>query len=470
MNAPLNAAAIANNPVFMPASICNSLFYHMRDGNRSEIFSACHWPNLPDRPIGSRMHSPLPPETPMAKSIGEREMVVMMASIMALNALAIDSMLPAFPAMAEALHVTRIEIQQVIATYLVGLAFGSLIYGPLSDRYGRKPVLLGALFGYAIAGLACSYAPSFDFLIPMRFIHGMMSASLGVLAISIIRDSYSGDAMARRMSTVFLVFMVVPIIAPTMGQAVLLFSGWRAIFDILAVMSLLVALWVARRLPETLKPENVVPIEPRALAIAWKEVITHRNATGYMIGGGLVQGALFGYLNCSQQAFDQTFHAKEWFTIGFAIVAIGIACANFTNARIVERFGARRVSQTALFVFITLALLQIAAAVFAPTSLPIFIAILMCNMAMIGFIGSNFSSIAMTPFGKVAGAASSFQTFARTLVAALVGGWIGARYNGTVLPIALGFLICGLIALAFVLWCEKGKLFTRPGTTQRIPM
>lgn len=412
------------------------------------------------------MNIPLPDKKP----IGEREMVVMMASIMALNALAIDSMLPAFPAMAASFHVSRIAIQQVISTYLIGLAFGSLVYGPLSDRYGRKPVLLVALVGYSLCGLACSYAPSFDFLIPMRFVHGMMSASLGVLAISIIRDSYSGDAMARRMSSIFLIFMIVPIIAPTMGQAVLLFSGWRTIFDILAVMSLIVAIWVARRLPETLKPENVIPIEPRALATAWKEVILHRNATGYMIGGGLVQGALFGYLNCSQQAFDQTFHAKEWFTIGFAIVAIGIACANFTNARIVERFGARRVSQTALLVFILLALVQMAAAIFTPRSLPIFVAILMCNMAMIGFIGSNFSSIAMTPFGKVAGAASSFQTFARTMVAALVGGWIGAQYDGTVLPVATGFLVCGLGGLALVLWCEKGRLFTRPGTTQRIPM
>lgn len=407
---------------------------------------------------------------PDKKPIGEREMVVMMASIMALNALAIDSMLPAFPAMAESLNVSRIAIQQVISTYLIGLAIGSLVYGPLSDRYGRKPVLLVALVGYSICGLACSYAPSFDFLIPMRFVHGTMSASLGVLAISIIRDSYSGDAMARRMSSIFLVFMIVPIIAPTMGQAVLLFSGWRTIFDVLAVMSLIVAFWVARRLPETLKPENVIPIEPHALATAWKEVILHRNATGYIIGGGLVQGALFGYLNCSQQAFDQTFNAKEWFTIGFAIVAIGIACANFTNARIVERFGARRVSQAALLAFILLALIQMAAAIFAPRSLPIFVAILMCNMAMIGFIGSNFSSIAMTPFGKVAGAASSFQTFVRTLIAALTGGWIGAQYNGTVLPVALGFLVCGLVSLVLVFWCEKGKLFTRPGTTQRIPL
>lgn len=415
------------------------------------------------------MSSPAFPETTPDKSIGERELIVMMASVMALNALAIDSMLPAFPAMAETLNVSRIAIQKVIAVYLLGLGIGALVYGPLSDRYGRKPILLGALVGYSILGLASSFSSSFDMLLTARFLHGMMSASLGVLAVSIIRDLYSGDAMARRMSTIFLVFMIVPIIAPTIGQAVLLFSGWRTIFDLLAVMSIVVALWVTRRLPETLKPENVVPINMAALASTWKQVVLHRNANGYMLGGGLVQGSLFGYLNCSQQAFDQTFGAPEWFTIGFAIVAVGIACANFTNARIVEKFGARRVSQTALFLFILFALVQMAAAVFASKNLPLFIGILMVNMAMVGFIGSNFSSIAMTPFGKVAGAASSFQMFVRTIIAALIGGWIGASYDGSVVPVATGFLICGLVSLALVLWGERGKLFTRPGTTQVAP-
>ena len=413
------------------------------------------------------MHSPTPPQ----KTIGERELVVMMASLMALNALAIDAMLPAFPAMIKGLAVSEAnKIQYVISVFLAGTGIGALIYGPLSDRYGRKPILLFSVLGSTIFSLACSFADSFQFLLAMRFCHGLLAAAMGVLVVSVIRDRFSGDAMARRMSTIFLIFMIVPIIAPTVGQAVLLVAGWRTIFDLMAFMALAAAFWVWRRLPETLASENIIPIELHALAKAWKQVVLHRNATGYMLGAGIVQGALFGYLNSSQQLFDKVFNAREFFTIGFAIVAIGIAVSNFTNARIVERFGARRVSQAALISFIAFGALQLAAAYLAPTSLPIFLALLTANMAMIGFIGSNFSSIAMTPFGHVAGAASSFQTFARTVIAALIGAAIGQQFDGSVAPVAAGFMVCGFIALALVLWCENGKLFTRPGTSQRTPM
>jgi MFS transporter, DHA1 family, multidrug resistance protein len=395
----------------------------------------------------------------------------MMASLMALNALAIDSMLPSFPAIASDLKLADPNrVQHIISVFLAGTGIGALIYGPLSDRYGRRPILLTATVGAAIFSLACSISPSFEMLLAMRFAHGLMAAAMGVLVISVIRDQFEGDAMARRMSTIFLIFMIVPIIAPTIGQLVLLFSGWRTIFDLMAVMAVAAAIWVYRRLPETLAPENVIPIEPHALAKAWKIVVLNRNAAGYMLGAGIVQGSLFGYLNSSQQMFDKVFNAADFFTIGFAIVAIGIAVSNFTNARIVERFGARRVSQTALITFIFIGALQVAAAEFAPRSLVLFLTLLTANMAMVGFIGSNFSSIAMTPFGHVAGAASSFQTFVRTLLAASIGALIGQQFDGRVTPVALGFLVCGLLALALVLWCEKGKLFTRPGTTQSIPV
>ncbi len=412
----------------------------------------------------------MPPQNPAKKTIGPRELTVMMSSLMALNALAIDAMLPAFPAMIRSLGIADPnQVQYIISTFLAGTGIGALIYGPLSDRYGRKPILLIATLGAAIFSLACSIAPTFEIMLMMRFAHGLLAAAMAVLVISVIRDQFEGDAMARRMSTIFLIFMIVPIVAPTIGQMVLLFAGWRIIFDLIAFMAVIAAIWVYLRLPETLAPENVIPIQPKALAKAWKIVFLNRNAAGYMIGAGVTQGALFGYLNSSQQMFDKVFNAADFFTIGFAIIAIGIAVSNFTNSRIVERFGARRVSQTALLTFIALGALQLLAAKFAPTSLPIFLILLTGNMAMIGFIGSNFSSIAMTPFGHVAGAASSFQTFVRTLLSASLGAFIGQQFDGTVYPVALGFLCCGLVALGLVLWCEKGKLFTRPGTTQPLP-
>ena len=414
------------------------------------------------------MHSPNS-ANPKA-DIGERELVVMMASLMALNALAIDSMLPAFPRIAKGLALADPnQVQYVISVFLAGTGIGALFHGPLSDRFGRKPVLVWAVMASAIFSFACSFSNSFNMLLTMRFLHGLCAAASGVLVASIIRDKFDGDAMAKRMSTIFLVFMIVPIIAPTLGQFILLFAGWRTIFDVMAFMCISAALWTIRRLPETLKPENVIPIQIKPLAKAWRTVVMHRGAAGYMLGAGIVQGALFGFLNSSQQAFDKVFNAAEFFTTGFAIVAMGIAVSNFTNARIVERFGARRVSQAALLVFITLGLLQLAAAILAPTSIVLFLVFLTGNMAMVGFIGSNFSSIAMSPFGAVAGAASSFQTFAKTILGAGIGALIGQQFNGSVVPIASGFILCGLASLALVFWGEKGKLFTRPGTTIKVP-
>ncbi len=403
--------------------------------------------------------------------IGGRELVVMMASIMALNALAIDTMLPAFPDIIRSLSIIDVNsIQHIISLYLLGTAVGSLIFGPLSDRFGRKPVLLASIIGYAICAVACGAATSYSFLLLMRFCHGLFGAALGVLVISIIRDRFAGDAMAKRMSLVFLIFMVVPIIAPSVGQVILLFSGWRTIFHIITIFGLAVALWSWSRLPETLDPNNVIPIAFGPLTRAWKAVVSHRSAAGYMLGAGLVQGALFGFLNSSQQIFDVVFNARDFFPIGFAIVALGIALANFTNGRIVERFGARRVSHAAVLLSILFGFLQLLAGYFAPVSLPVFLVLITANMAMVGFIGANFSAIAMTPFGEMAGSASSFQSFAKTLVAAAVGAVIGQQFNGSVLPMAAGFMLCGLMCLLLILWSENGKLFTRPGTTRKMPL
>jgi DHA1 family bicyclomycin/chloramphenicol resistance-like MFS transporter len=412
------------------------------------------------------MHSP----RKQAK-LGNTELTVMMAAIMALNALAIDAMLPAFPNIAVGLGLSNTnQVQYVIGVYLLANGIGSLVHGPLSDRFGRRPILIWAISGYILSAFACSFATSFDMLIATRVMQGLCGAALGVLVTSIIRDQFEGDAMAKRMSTIFLVFMAVPIIAPLVGSGVLLFAGWRSIFDLMAFLAIGMLAWIMLRLPETLHPDDATPIALGPMTRAWRMVVTHRTANSYLMAGGIAHGALFGYLNSSQQIFGEAFGVPDFFPIGFAIVAIGIACANFTNARIVERFGARRVSQSALVAFITLGMLQLLAAILAPQSLPLFLLLITLNMAMIGFVGSNFSSIAMQPFGAVAGSASSFQNFVRTILSAAIGAWIGQQFSGSLVPVAAGFLICGLIALALVAFGERGQLFTRPGTTRHLPL
>lgn len=400
---------------------------------------------------------------------GNREMVFMMAMVMALNALAIDSMLPALPAMGDGLGVAVANDRQyIISIYLFGIGAGSLFYGPLSDRFGRKGVLVPALFAYVAFSIGCGLANSFPLLLALRFGHGLVSAALGVIVVAVIRDLFSGDAMAKRLSMIFLVFMIVPAIAPTMGAGITAFASWRAIFIVLAVMGVVMLLWL-RRLPETLHPEDVRPLDLRTMAAGWATVTRHRRAAGYMIASGMMQGALYGYLNSSEQIIADIFHARSWFPLVFACVAVGIATANFSNAAIVERFGARRVSQSATFAFLATSILQILIALSGAETLWMFTALMMVNVGLIGFIGSNFGSIAMEDFGHMAGVASSYQSFAKTLLAATVGALIGQLYDGTTLPLAYAFLVSGVVGLVLVFWAERGKLFTRPGTAPKSP-
>jgi len=400
---------------------------------------------------------------------GAREMTFMMAMVMALTALAVDSMLPALPAIGEGLGVAVANDRQfVISIYLFGIGAGSLFYGPLSDRFGRKGVLVPALFAYVAFSIGCGLANSFPLLLALRFGHGLVSAALGVIVVAVIRDLFSGDAMAKRLSMIFLVFMIVPAIAPTMGAGITLFASWRAIFIVLAAMGVVMILWL-RRLPETLAPADVRPLDVRTMIAGWATVTRHRRAAGYMIASGMMQGALYGYLNSSEQIIADIFHARSWFPLVFACVALGIATANFSNAAIVERFGARRVSQTATLAFMATSIAQILVALSGAETLWMFTLLMMVNVGLIGFVGSNFGSIAMEDFGHMAGIASSYQSFAKTLLAAAIGALIGQQYDGTTLPLAYAFLISGVVGLALVLWAERGKLFTRPGTAPKAP-
>jgi DHA1 family bicyclomycin/chloramphenicol resistance-like MFS transporter len=396
-------------------------------------------------------------------SMNDREFVALMASTMALNALPIDAMLPAFPAIRESLHVADPNrLQYMISTYMLANAVGSLVAGPLADRFGRRPMLLISIAFSAIGGIATGIAPTYEILLIMRTLHGFFAAGLGVLAVSVIRDRYAGDAMARVMSIIIIIFMLVPVLAPSIGQLVLEVASWRKIFHVQAVAAAAVFVWTWYRLPETLPVAYRQPIALPVIARNWVSCVQDRQGLGYMMAAGVMMGGMFGFLNSSQQIFFDVFDAADIFPIAFACVAGSMALANFSNSRIVERFGARRVSHAALFGFIVMSVLQFGASQLHPEPLLLFMVLIAINMGMVGFTGSNFGSIAMEPFGHIAGSAASFQSFARMALATLIGAMTGQRFNGTTAPLAEGFLVTGLIALAFILWAERGKLFTRP--------
>lgn len=414
------------------------------------------------------MHASPPPLESGTRRIGEREFVVMMASLMALVALAIDSMLPALDEIARDLGARDPNDRQlVVGVYLIAAALGALVPGALADRYGRRPVLFASLGVFVVFSFACALVTDLTTMLVLRAVQAFFSAGLSVLPSAIIRDRFSGDRMARMLSTAAMVFMAVPILAPSLGQAVLLVADWRWIFGGSAILALVVWLWVWMRLPETLDPANRQDIHLGTITVNMASSLSERSSIGYVIGAGVLWSGLHGYLNSSQQLIAEQFGAGERFALLFAIMAAGMALANMTNAAIVMRFGARRVSHTALFAFIAVAALQVWRAHGGQETLWDFIALMTAQLCLIVFMGANFTAIAMQPFGTIAGAASSGQMFARTALASILGLVIGQAYDGSARPLSLALLAGGLCALALVLYSEKGRLFRRlnpPGT------
>ncbi|MCR2832853.1 multidrug effflux MFS transporter [Parerythrobacter lacustris] len=393
--------------------------------------------------------------------LSERELIVLMALLMSLQAFGIDSMLPALGVIGSDLGATGNERQFVIGAYFLGSGIGAFFPGAFADRFGRRPVLAVGLVVYVVFSIACAFVTAFDWLIGLRLVQGLFCAGLSVVPAAIVRDRVGGDRMARLMSLIMMIFLAVPLVAPTIGQAILTVLDWRWIFGAMAVMGTLVGIWVWLRLPESLVPENQQDIEPRTILKNMGNALMRRDSIGYVIGSALVFGSLFGFLNSSQQLIGEHFHAGESFALIFGAAVLGMVVANFTNSRIVERFGARRVSHAALLGFIAASIAQYISAGRADQQLWEFVPILAVSMASLGFIGANFSSIAMQPFHQIAGAASSAQTSLRMVSGAVLGSAIGFAYDGTARPLATAMLSCGLLALAAILFSEKGRLFAR---------
>ncbi len=402
------------------------------------------------------------PSSPLAHRIGEKEFVGLLAMVMALQALGVDAMLPALDRIGADLHLVMANQRQlVLGVFLVAIGLGSLFPGPLADRYGRRTLVLISLGCYVFFTLACAFAPSFSLLLVARGVLGLTCAGLMVLPAAIIRDRYDGDQMARLQSMVFMVFMVVPMLAPTMGQAVLLVAGWRWIFGAMALLGLMVMGWAWLRLPETLHPEYRQPLRLGVVAAGLAAVLTTRAAIGYVLSMALIQGAMLGYINSSQQLVAEHFGAGVRFPLVFGGMALCMAGTNFVNSRIVEIFGARRVSHSAVLFYIAASLIQLALATSGTETLFTFVPVMALNMCLMAFIGANFASIALQPFAQNAGAAASAQAFIRTVLGAGLGALIGQAYDGTAAPLATAMTIAGTGALMLVLFSERGQLFRR---------
>ncbi|MEO1920960.1 MAG: multidrug effflux MFS transporter [Sphingomonadaceae bacterium] len=397
------------------------------------------------------------------KPVGERELIWMMALLMALNAFGIDAILPALDTLATDLGAAGNDRQYIVGAYLLAAGIGTLVPGAFADRYGRRPVLFVALAAYIALSIACALATSFEMLVTLRAIQGFAAAGIIALPPAIIRDKVGGDKMARMMSLIFVIFLLVPAVAPSIGQGILMIVGdWRMIFVAMAIAGVGMSLWVYTRLAETLHEEDRQPIIIPKIVRHMTHAVTLRETIGYTLGSALVFGGLFGFINSSQQLIGEAFGAGDKFPLIFAICAGCMALANWSNSRIVERFGARRVSHIALFLFIAVAAAQAWFASQPGETLWTFVPLMAANMSLLGFIGANFGSIALQPFRHIAGAASSAQGFLRMTSGAALGAVIGQAYDGTALPLALALLATAVISLAFVLFSERGELFGPP--------
>ncbi len=397
-------------------------------------------------------------------SIGFNEFVVLAAALMSTQALAIDAMLPALPTIVRALSVgNENHGQWVITAYMVGLGIGQLCWGLMSDRFGRRPVLLTGLALYVVAAVLSGLADSFEALLCWRLTHGLAAASV-VVTRSVIRDLYSGRQMARVMSLTFMVFLTVPVIAPSLGQLILLLFPWRYIFMVFGGFASLVWAWALLRLPETLHAEYRLSLTRSRIASAVRLVLGSRTSVFYTLAMAVMFGSILAYVGMVQQIFAEVFHRAGLMPMMFALCAISMGAGAYLNSRIVERVGMRIVSHTALLLFIAVTFVHVLVAALGIEKLWTFVLLQSVTMACFSLSVSNFGAMAMDPVGSVAGIGASLQGFISTCGGAIVGAVIGRLFGGSTLPLVAGALCCGLAGLLFVLLAEKGRLFRRHHT------
>ena len=388
---------------------------------------------------------------------GKREFVVLIAALMASNALAIDAMLPALAAIGEALGVAGENRRQLVITaYLLGFGASQLFYGPVADRFGRKKLLIGCMIFYALFAALAGLAGSIDLLLAARFLQGIAAGGTRVLVVAVVRDRYHGPAMAQVMSLVMIIFMVVPVAAPAFGQVVLAFGEWRHIFIALAVYGLGLALWGGLRLPETLSVEDRRPLSAAHIGGAVAETLTTRASLGNTLALTLALGALFAFIGSIQQIVFDVFGRPELIGLVFACIAGPMALSSYANSRLVMGVGPRRLLLIALCAFTAVAVLHLGLVLARGETLWGFVALQALTMICFGLVGANAGALAMGPLGHIAGTASALQGLITTSGGALIGLAIGQMFDGTTMPMVAGFAICGALALLVALWANAG--------------
>ena len=389
------------------------------------------------------------------------EFVLVIALMMGLISLSIDNLLPAFASIRSYFGVADANRMQLILTaYMAGFAVMQLVWGPVSDAIGRRKVLMLGLVIYTAGTLLAIVSPNYETLLLARAVQGMGGAAARVLSVAIIRDRYNGRDMARVMSLTMMIFIIVPVIAPATGSAFLVLGSWHYIFMSMLALVLVVVVWFGLRMPETLHPEYRRRLSIPNVASGIRRVMTNRASITNTLAMGLAMGCLMTYLGSAQQIFEtDIYKLGHLFPLAFAMIAICMGTASFTNSRLVKRLGMHRLSRFGMVGFTVMAAVLLAQAYVYGGRPPLLVFGLSMGLAhfLLSLTMPNFNTLAMEPVGDIAGTASSFIGCVTTLMGAVIGGVIGEAYDGTIFPLACGYLGLSSLCLLVLLWSGKSE-------------
>ncbi|WP_455477614.1 multidrug effflux MFS transporter [Bartonella sp. B41] len=394
------------------------------------------------------------------KKIGYKEFVIILAALMTINSIAIDIMLPAMPDILKNLHVTNENHQHyIISCYLISYGVSQIFFGPISDRYGRRKLILIGLAFYSFAAICCAFVSSLPTLLVLRIFQGVGGAAMRVLTISVIRDIYSGRKMAEVISIVMMVFLIAPMIGPATGQIILLFVSWKFIFAFMAIIGFSLTIWIYLRLPETLHVQRSLSFSSVRHNLGF--VVTNRSSLCYTLAASIILGCLFITINTSQQIYEEIYNLGLWFPVAFAAGAAFEIMSSFLNSLFVGRIGMRRISHSMLLLFCIISCVWFISAILTDGVIPFYFYMLLQCILMFacGSMMANFNTLALEPLGEMAGTAASVSGFLQTSIAAGLSFLISQEFNETTTPNAAGFFFLSIIAIIFILWAENGRLF-----------
>ena len=388
------------------------------------------------------------------------EFIPLIALLISLDALSTDAMLPALSVIAHELGAARANDAQFIITSLfLGLGIGQLLFGPLSDRTGRKAAIYSGLALFMAGCLVSFFASTFEAMIAGRVLQGIGVAAPHVVTMALVRDQYEGRRMARLMSLALAVFILVPTIAPALGQLIMWFAGWRAIFSTFLAIATVALAWLALRQPETLPAEHRRPFSLRAIARAVAEILRIRAALGYTIASGLVFAPFIAYLSSAQQIFQQAYDTGALFPAYFASLALAVGAALLLNGRLVMRHGMRVLCKVAstLVAVVSLATWAGALAFDGLPPLWLFMVYLASVFVCVGVLFGNLTALAMEPLGHIAGVGAAVVASLATLVSVPLGMLIGQRFDGTMYALIGAFALFGAATHAALRFAESAR-------------